>query len=224
MPAVSPSFADSLAEVGTRRRLRRGERLVHEGGRSGAVLFVVRGTVRVLATTYEGDEIILAIRGPGDLIGDLGPLGGVTATASVVAREDGEVVVIPASRFVELVRGDPELTSEVLHRLVTILGESQRRSIHWLTRPLTVRVAAELLALCDGEDAPPVLHVSQLELAGLCGASRSSVSEVLGDLRARRMLSTGRGRLLIHDVAALRALLAEDGTADREEGSARRAG
>ena len=203
MPSVSPEFAAALRGAGTTRPLRRGERLVHEGGRPGAVLFVISGTLRIEVTTPEGDLVVLAVRGPGDLVGDLGPLGGRSAGASVVARESGEVVLIPSSRFVELVRGDTERTTEVLERLVGILYETENRRVRWLTRPVQERVVAELLSLCGDRVSGVELKVSHAELAGLCGSSRSAVSQVVGELADRGLLTARRGRLLIDDVAEL---------------------
>lgn len=164
-----------------------------------------RGSLRVVATTAHGVEVTLAIRGPGELVGDLGPLTGRNAAAGVVAREPSEVVVIPPDRFVRLVRTDPAAGAEVFDRLAQALAEADRRLVAWSTQPLAARVAAELVARCEqtGRDTVALTHA---ELAGLCGASRSAVSELLAGLRGDGVIANGRGRVVILDRGALQGL------------------
>ncbi|MEW2352549.1 Crp/Fnr family transcriptional regulator [Spirillospora sp. NPDC029432] len=48
------------------------------------------------------------------------------------------------------------------------------------------------------------LHLSQEELAGWVGASREAVSKALGTLRRHGWIETGRRRVIVHDLQALR--------------------
>ena len=93
---VSAELVETLRASGRIRHLRRGERLVHEGGRHGSVLLLISGTVRVLSYTVDGSEVLLAIRGPGELVGDFSPITGSAASATVEAREPTEVAGRPA--------------------------------------------------------------------------------------------------------------------------------
>lgn len=209
MVGLEAALRDRLSELGRIRSLRRGERLIHEGSTNGAVVLVLEGTLRV-TSVLGGEEVVLAIRGPGDLLGELGPLTAGAAGATVEAREPGRVVVMPSSRFVAARRDDPELAAAISDRLVELLAESDRRRTNALCRPLISRVAAELLHLVgDSDDGFPV---TQSELGSLCVASRSAVAEALADLRDRGAIGTGRGRVTIHDHAALAALAEADAT------------
>jgi CRP/FNR family transcriptional regulator, cyclic AMP receptor protein len=56
----------------------------------------------------------------------------------------------------------------------------------------------------DGNSVQITLHLSQEELAGWVGASREAVSKALGTLRRHGWIETGRRRVIVHDLQALR--------------------
>lgn len=203
MPGLSPTIRDRLAARGRVRTLRRGERLIHEGLTGGSVVLVLSGTLRV--TRHCGDqEVVLAIRGPGDLLGDLGSITRGRAGATVEARESGRVVVMPSSRFVTAQTEDPEIAMAVLSGLVELLDATSRRLARAQCRTLASRVAEEILELAslDGRESPDagtLVHVTQSELASLCVASRPAVAEAMAALRSSGLIDTRRGRVTILD-------------------------
>ncbi|MEZ5238956.1 MAG: Crp/Fnr family transcriptional regulator [Microthrixaceae bacterium] len=210
MTGLDPTVRDRLAAMGRVRTLRRGERLIHEGSSGGAVVLVLEGTLRV-TRVIGSEEVVLAVRGPGDLLGELGPITGGTARASVEAREAGRVVVMPSSRFLEAQRDDPSIATAIVDRLVQMLTDSDRRLANARRRSLVSRVAQELcvlasIAATDGQEPPSDVMVTQSELASLCIASRSSVAEAVGELRTSGVIDTGRSRVTILDRAELEHL------------------
>ena len=86
LPAVG-SFLGSLAadertalgEIGHARSYRRGERMILEGDQNDITYLVLEGRVRVFTGTPEGTEVTLCVRGPGDLIGEMGAIRVVAA-------------------------------------------------------------------------------------------------------------------------------------------------
>jgi CRP-like cAMP-binding protein len=168
------------------------------------VILVLEGTLRV-TRLCDGEEIVIAIRGPGDLLGQLAPLGSGLATASVEAREAGRVGVLATSRFSSAISEDPEVAVAVTGRLVELLSESDRRRTDALCTGIDARVATELLALAEltGDSS---VQLTQSELASLCLASRSSVATVVAELRESGAIEASRGRVTLLDVDHLRHL------------------
>ena len=79
------------------------------------------------------------------------------------------------------------------------------------------RRLARLLVDCVGERGAQFAHpatqslevglaLTQQELAGMIGTSRASLVRALGVLRRDRIISTSPRRLVVNDIAALRAL------------------
>ncbi len=214
MPGLSPAIRDRLAASGRVRKLRRGERLIHEGLAGGAVVLVLSGTLRV-TRVCGGTEVVLAICGPGDLLGELGPITVGSAGATVEAREPGRVAVMPSSRFVAAQREDPEIASAVVARLVELLDVANRRLASAQCRTLTSRVAGEILQLAshhgsDALDSDIEVLVTQSELASLCVASRAAVADALSELRSSCAIDTGRARVRIVDHEGLQLVAGDD--------------
>src|SRR5688500_16126673 len=85
------------------RRFGPGEVLVDFDEPSTDVFFLLAGTVRVLMRTASGKEVILDEMGAGDLFGELSAIDGVKRSANVTALTRGEVGVMSATVFRELV-------------------------------------------------------------------------------------------------------------------------
>src|SRR5437763_5663341 len=112
--------------------------------------------------------------------------------------------------------------AEISARLVVALGRRLRETNERLTRQsfqtVQSRVAsvlAQLVAAATSEQAaespaeagPPdrdiLITSTQAELAGLAGSSRESASRFLAVLEREGIITQGRGKLTVHDPAAL---------------------
>jgi CRP-like cAMP-binding protein len=86
-PFLARLDADELAALRSRaivRRFARGATIVHQGEVPGRVVVIQRGHAKVTAITEDGKEIVLAFRGPGDIVGEApGPSSVASGSASV---------------------------------------------------------------------------------------------------------------------------------------------
>jgi CRP/FNR family transcriptional regulator, cyclic AMP receptor protein len=194
----------ALGRLGHDRTFRRGARLFLEGDRADAVYIVVEGQARVYTVTAEGNEVTLCVRGPGDLVGEMGGLDpGSVRCASVVALDPLRCQVITAAELHAFLESHPLATVAMLRLLIGRLRDSDRRRTEFGSYTTTRRLA-RLLVEAAGEDAAVGLALSQHELAGLIGASRESVARALAELRGRGLVATGRRTITIRDAAGLR--------------------
>src|SRR3954454_20359497 len=87
-PFLSRLTADELAALrsrGVARRFDRGATIVHQGEVPGRVVLIESGHAKVCATTEDGKEVVLAFRGPGDIIGEAAAVSGGPRLATVRA-------------------------------------------------------------------------------------------------------------------------------------------
>ena len=63
---LSNDQAQGIADNVVKRRYRRGEILVEQGGKSNALYILLTGRARVLTSDVRGREVILAVLNPGD--------------------------------------------------------------------------------------------------------------------------------------------------------------
>lgn len=199
-----------LAGKGRLRHLPRGAHLLFEGAQSDVVFVVLSGRVKVFSATSEGDEIVLAVRGPGALLGDLAAIDDEPRSASVVALEPVEALTVPAATFREYLLAQPRVTLILMRTLTARLREADRRRLEFGSLDTLTRVAARLVELADrfgaaeGDGVRITLSLTQEDLASWVGASREAVVKALGTLRSRGWITTERRSVVIRDLAALR--------------------
>ncbi|MBB6345436.1 Crp/Fnr family transcriptional regulator [Nonomuraea muscovyensis] len=199
---------DALRAAGRPRRWERGATVMSEGDTSDWVLVLTEGRVKVSSHTSSGTEVVLAVRGPGGLIGEMSSIDGSPRSATVTALEPIAGVVI--RDFAAFLQAHGRVAVLLLRLVTERLRDSDRKRIEYGAYDTTGRVATRLLELADryGEQTNGgvrvALPLSQDELAGWTGASREAVSKALRSLRDRGLIETGRRRVVIHDVEGLR--------------------
>lgn len=182
------------------------DRLLYQGDAGGWVLLSLSGRLKVVYAEPDGAEIMLAIRGPGDVIGELSAQDGLPRSATVQAIEPGITSKVPARRFNELVRR-LDLGSRLDGYISGKLRESAPHAWQLAHRTTASRLAALITAIIDaaGPDhpSPTTIAMSQEELASALGLVRSAITPVLKEWKSAGLVRTTRGRLEIVKVAAL---------------------
>jgi CRP-like cAMP-binding protein len=203
---------DDLVSRGARRHFKRGAYLLTEGEISDHVAVVLTGRAKVSSFTPDGREVVLAVRGPGDLLGELSALDGGVRSASVSALEPVEALIIPSERFEHFLQDHARLAVMLLQMMSRRLRDADRKRIEFGAYDTPGRVARRIIELADryGEaEARGVritLSLTQDELAGWSGASREAVSKALRHFRNRGWIETGRRSIVVLNVDALRTL------------------
>jgi CRP/FNR family transcriptional regulator, cyclic AMP receptor protein len=200
----------ALREQGTPRAFRRGAVLFSEGDVADRVFLIEHGWVTLRTATPAGGEVILGLRGPGDVLGELSALDGEPRSATAVAVDDVEAVVASAGGLSAMVGRDSELAGELLRVLARRLRESDRQRLEFAMLDSLGRVARRLLELAErfgepGDDGVRVeLPLSQEQLASWCGCSREATVKALRTLREVAGVTTGRRTFTLRDPELLR--------------------
>jgi CRP/FNR family cyclic AMP-dependent transcriptional regulator len=200
----------ALLEVGAQRRFRAGHVLMREGEHTTHVVLIRSGYVKITATTEDGDSALLAVRPPGDIIGELAALHGTARSATVTAPVEVTANQISRAEFLEFLRRHPETTLAITGMIGDRLRMANRRRLDIYASPTVVRVARILAELCEylGKDSAEehVVGLTQHELAELAGVADATVQRALRKLREAGLVSTGYRRVIVHDLAALQRL------------------
>jgi CRP-like cAMP-binding protein len=214
VPVFAELGADDLArvaQVAVPRAFDAQQMIFREGDDSDTCYIVRSGHARAVRGHTDGRMITLARFGPGDIFGELAMFDDERRSATVEAVDELATVAIPGSAMRELLRRHPEIAV----KLVIALGRRLRAANERLTRQsfqtVQSRVAAVLDQLVEQAQAEGeagrrdvLVTATQAELAQLAGSSRESASRFLAVLERAGVISQGRGRLTVHDPAALR--------------------
>jgi CRP/FNR family cyclic AMP-dependent transcriptional regulator len=211
LAGLAQADRDDLYALGRTRRWPPGAELFAEGDRPGAVVILLKGRVKVYSLTEPGTEVVLAIRGPGALLGELSAVDGAPRAASVLALERLEALVVPLPAFTGFLKSHPGAASELLKTVVARLRDADRKRVEFGAYDAVGRVALRLVELAErfGAKADDRIRINlpftQGELAGWIGASREAVAKALRSLREQGMIETRRKTVSVLDLERLRA-------------------
>jgi CRP/FNR family transcriptional regulator, cyclic AMP receptor protein len=212
-PFLEELTVDEVAELhaaGRRRSYGAGVTLFHEGDDAGPVVVLLSGRAKVATIGGAGREAIVAVRGPGDLVGELSAIDGGPRSSTVTTLEPAETLLVAGSAFAALLERRPRIALVILRMVAGRLRYADSQQAQFATHDVVGRVAQRLVELAErfGEEADGrveiALPLSQEELAAWTGASREAVSKALQLFRSLRVLETGRKHITVLDPEALR--------------------
>src|SRR5215467_14931302 len=93
----------ALLSEGRRRVYEKGDRLIAQGDDDTTAIVLVEGRVKVTWCDEDGTEVLLAVRGPGDIVGEQGAIDGGIRSASVTALSPCVTRVLSRHEFVDYV-------------------------------------------------------------------------------------------------------------------------
>ena len=198
----------AVLALARRSTYRRGEVVFHRHDPADALHLVTKGRFDVRITTSLGDEVALAIWGPGDFFGELAVITERDRTATVTALEPGETLVVRGSELRRLAHRHPSLDEVLVRLLAERVAFLSERLVEAYTVDAETRVVRRVLELgrVYGGASPIVIPLIQDDVAALAGTSRATVNRVLRNAEQRGLVELGRGRTVVVDPEGLTRL------------------
>jgi len=198
-----------VAQVAVPRRFSAGQVIFREGDQSDTCYVVSSGHARALREHGDGRTIALARFGPGDIFGELAMFDDESRSATVEALDDLHALAILGNDMRRLLREHPDIAVKLVIALGRRLRAANERLARQSFQTVQSRVASVLIGLIEqqkaegGGDRDVLVTATQAELAQLAGSSRESASRFLAVLERAGIVTQGRGKLTVHDPAAL---------------------
>ncbi len=201
---------DALVARVRKRTFARSQPILRAGAAGDDVVLVLSGRVQLVAYGMAQREVLLAIRGPGELLGEMAALGGRRRSASAIAVDDVEAGFMTGDEFRGYLREHPDAALVLIRMLVRRLTESTRDVVDLATQDSVGRIAKRLLDLAADHGSPSgggtriELSLTQDEIARWTGATRETVSRALRLMRQLGWISTDNRKITVLDPEALR--------------------
>jgi len=112
----------ALAEMMNSREFKQGETVFHYGDPGGEIFILRTGRVELFVENTDGQKIVLSENEQGDVIGELSFLDGGPRTATAVASEDTQTLVLDRVRLLDFIDKHPHAAMDVL----TVIGRRLR--------------------------------------------------------------------------------------------------
>ncbi|GAA1552071.1 Crp/Fnr family transcriptional regulator [Streptomyces globosus] len=177
--------------------------LLHQDEPTSHALLILHGWTKVTAAHPNGYQALLALRGPGDIIGESAALTRRPRSATVTALETVRAVVIDHETFRAFLGRHPDVALQLLALASDRTRAADRRNLQFASMPVRERLAVLLLDLArihgrrTAAGVEVAVPLTKQELAGAVSASREMVQRELKSLRDRGVISTGRRTLVI---------------------------
>lgn len=200
---------ERIAELAVPRSFEPGQIVFREGDASDTCYIVRSGRARAVREHPDGRTITLATFGSGDIFGELAMFEDELRSATVEAVQRTSVVAVLGPDMRRLMVEHPQIAIRLVAALGRRLRETNDRLAKQSFQTVQSRVAVVLgelvaQAMQAGASGQEVLlTATQADLAKLAGSSRESASRFLAVLERAGVISQGRGRLVVHDPAAL---------------------
>lgn len=194
--SLSERALREIASACVRRRFAAGEALVTEGAPGSHLLILLKGKAEVVRADENHNEVLLATRGKGDVIGEMALFDGGARSATVRAKGKVEALTLSRDALVFLIRRNPDLALDMLGNLSERLRQADAARLD--RSPVRTRLLAHLRALAiEGPGGTQVVRgVRREEMGAAIQASRETVCRELTVLEQEGVL-TRKGRAIV---------------------------
>jgi CRP-like cAMP-binding protein len=213
---LEPGELDALAAICKPKRLRAREVLFRKGDEGLQAYAIMGGHLKATIAGEDGKEAVLRIMRPGEIVGEVALFDGHPRSATVIAIEPSDLLVIHRRDFLPFLERHPKVATKLLRELSERLRAVSSILEDRLFLNLPSRLGKKLLQLAAthgseaGDGMRIALKLSQQELGELVGTSRESVNKQLRQWAEQGILSMSRGVITLRDTATLERLAGLD--------------
>ncbi len=177
----------------------RGETIYFTGDPSTTMFLIARGKVRILNYSENGDEVVRAILGKGEMFGELAILGEERRSEIAEAMDD-DTVVCPVRRdqVYEQMKNNEDFTLKIYKWIGFRMKKMERRIDNLIFKDVRARLIDFLreLALEKGEKREGSILIRHFythrNIAHLIGTSRQTVTTTLNELQGEGLINFDR--------------------------------
>lgn len=173
------------------------------------VFLLADGRVRISSITPDGKQAILAFIEPGEIFGELALVEPGKREEYAETVVDSTIVLLPGDEVVRLMSESADLTLGVTKLIGLRRKRIERRLRSLLFRSNRDRLTTLLLDLVEqyGRTTPEgvllEIKLSHQDLASIIGATRETVTVLLGEMQLEGLLNVSRQRIVVRNLKRL---------------------
>jgi CRP/FNR family transcriptional regulator, cyclic AMP receptor protein len=164
-----------------------GDVLYSQGDAADSVFYVQRGKVKIVVTSEQGKEAVVAVLEEDSFFGEGCLTGQPLRLATASAMTDGAILRIPKAAMIRILHAEPALAEVFTAYLLTRNSRIEEDLVDHLFNSSEKRLARTLLLLANfGKEGRPeaiTTRISQETLADMVGTTRSRVSFFMNKFR-----------------------------------------
>ncbi len=212
---LSTEQIEAISQLCEWQHLGKGAVVLSEEDDTNAVFFIASGAVNVKSFSADGKEVSYSEIPAGEIFGEFSAIDGRPRSAFVQTAKESLIGSMSSKQFRDLVSNTPTVGLRLVEQLVAKNRRLSERIYEYSTMSVRHRICTELLRLIDAKD-PGAKSIminpapSHYELSTRLSTHREAVSREFSKLAAQGILESGRQKLTILDVPALRDLVMDE--------------
>lgn len=198
--SLSDDEMNQIINKMTVRQFRKNETILYEEDTNEIMYIILLGKVKVIKTTDDGKEIILAIHQTGSFFGEMSLIDGKTTPASVIATEDSLIATISKSDFFTIIFSHNKVSKNLMEILCTRLRKAWDtiQLLNFNNAAQRTKMLFMMLADEYGEKTPEgiILNIklTHQDISDMTGLTRETVTRVLDKLQKSKEITILKGR------------------------------
>jgi len=172
-----------------------------QGDRADAVFYIQRGKVKIVVTSEQGKEAVVAILGVDEFLGEGCLIGQPLRLATATAMTDSTVMRVEKAEMVRVLHEEPSFGEMFTAHLLTRKSRVEEDLVDQLFNSSEKRLARTLLLLAnfgkEGRPEPITTKISQEMLAEIIGTTRPRVNFFMNKFRKLGFIEYN-GDLAVH--------------------------
>jgi len=141
---------DRIAEIAEKHRFRKGDLIIRESDRDRRLFIVISGNVEVVKGFGTGNERRLRIMGPLSYFGEMSLIDDLVRSASVIARDDTELLSVDQEHLRKVIATYPEIAFELLQMLSRRIRAIEKNMLNTLGALLPICAGCKRVRESDG--------------------------------------------------------------------------
>jgi CRP-like cAMP-binding protein len=219
METIKPQLAQKLLTMYARRceeqqqfaaekAVTAGDFLIHQGDMPQQLYLLLQGTVKIYHTTLKGNEVLMAIVGPGEILGEAEILTQEAHICSIKTLWESKVAVISKKEYLDWLGDDKDFSLAINQVLCYRLQNCSARAATHLSYPLEYSTLKLFLQLSE-ETQTSQLEISKTQIADYLGTSLRSVNRILKKYQEQEKISIERNKIYLPRPSVLEKMMAD---------------
>jgi CRP-like cAMP-binding protein len=203
----------NLFHQGNKLIYQKGEYIIRPGGTPQGVFYILEGLVKAFDITKYGEENLLIIRKPGEIIGLTWALTGQDRRIIYATMAPTILLQISREQFTDYIRSNPAAALPILDMLVNMYRIHSERIMNLEYRSVRERLVSFLLTTSKrfGKKTPQGMSLGvplrHLDIASSISATRESVGRELSSLERAGLITTDQSIIILKDLEGLQKIL-----------------
>jgi CRP/FNR family transcriptional regulator len=171
---------------------------------------IVSGHVKISKIT-KSYEKVLALLGPGDIIGEMAVINRKLRSATAVATEQTKVIGLTTENFEQIIARKPQLLVKLIQILCDRIWFTAQQVQNFTLKSAPGRVAGMLVLLGDSHKKKPdqnskiLLYTSPKDLSQMTGLELAEVENILNGFEKKEFIKIEEGLIILNDLMNIKA-------------------